>query len=110
MVGSSPGGNGRTVTMKAVAALAVTLLLSLGQAVCAQSGDALDRLKACSQFQAGERLKCVDELLQEMAPDSAPPQDPNWIISETTSPVDYTPQITALTTARGSSQDAPSSL
>jgi hypothetical protein len=58
-----------------------------------------------------ERLKCVDELLQEAAPDSAQPPGPNWIISETTSPVDYRPQIAALTTARASSsQDAPSSL
>jgi Type VI secretion system VasI, EvfG, VC_A0118 len=96
--------------MKSVGALAVTLLTSLSQAVCAQSGDAVDRLKACSQFEGVERLKCVDELLQEVAPDSAQPQGPNWIISETTSPVDYRPQITALTTARASSQDAPSSL
>jgi Type VI secretion system VasI, EvfG, VC_A0118 len=57
-----------------------------------------------------ERLKCVDELLQEVAPEPAPSQGPNWIISETTSPVDYRPQIAALTTARASSQDAPSSL
>ena len=96
--------------MKSVGALAVTLLLSLSQAVCAQAGDAVDRLKACSQFEGMERLKCVDELLQEVAPDSTQPQGPNWIISETTSPVDYRPQITALTTARASSQDAPSSL
>ncbi len=96
--------------MKGVGALAVTVLSSLSQAVCAQAGDAVDRLKACSQFEGIERLKCVDELLQEMAPDSAQPQGPNWIISETTSPVDYKPQITVLTTARTSSQDAPSSL
>jgi len=96
--------------MKGVGALAVTVLSSLSQAVCAQAGDAVDRLKACSQFEGIERLKCVDELLQEMAPDSAQPQGPNWIISETTSPVDYKPQITLLTTARTSSQDAPSSL
>jgi len=96
--------------MKSVGALAVTLLSSLSQAVCAQTGDAVDRLKACSQFEGVERLKCVDELLQEVAPDSAQPQGPNWIISETTSPVDYRPQITALTTARASSPDAPSSL
>ena len=96
--------------MKVVGALAVTLLSSLSQAVCAQSGDAVDRLKTCSQFEGMERLKCVDELLQEVAPDSTQPQGPNWIISETTSPVDYRPQITALTTARASSQDAPSSL
>jgi len=80
--------------------------------VCAQTGDAVDRLKACSQFEGVNRLKCIDKLLQEMAetPDSAQPQSSNWIISETTSPVDYRPQITALTTARASSQDAPSSL
>jgi hypothetical protein len=42
--------------------------------------------------------------------DTARPQGPNWIVSETTSPVDYKPQISALTTARSSSQDAPSSL
>ena len=96
--------------MKSVGAIVVTVLSSLSQAVCAQSGDAVDRLKACSQFEGMERLKCVDELLQEVAPDPTQPQGPNWIISETTSPVDYRPQITALTTARASSQDAPFSL
>ena len=96
--------------MKGLGALAVTLLSSLSQAVCAQTGNAVDRLKACSQFEGMQRLKCVDELLQEVAPDSTQSQAPNWIISETTSPVDYRPQITALTTARASSQDAPSSL
>ena len=45
-----------------------------------------------------------------MTPDSVQPQGPNWIVSETTSPVDYRPQIAALTTAPASSQDAPSSL
>jgi hypothetical protein len=96
--------------MKGVGALAVTLLAGLSQAVCAQTGDAIDRLKACSQFEGMERLKCVDELLQEVAPEPAQPQRPNWIVSETTSPVDYRPQIAALTMARASSQDAPSSL
>jgi hypothetical protein len=43
-------------------------------------------------------------------PDGAPTQSPGWIISETTSPVDYRSQIAALTTARAASQDAPSSL
>lgn len=96
--------------MRSVGALAVTLLSSLSPAVCAQTGDAIDRLKACSQFDGTERLKCVDELLQEVAPEPAQPQRPNWIMSETTSPVDYRLQIAALTTARASSQDGPSSL
>ena len=46
-------------------------------------------------------MKCVDWLV-EMAETPAPaqPHSPNWIISETTSPVDYRPQIAALTMAR----------
>ncbi|SDP24905.1 type VI secretion system-associated protein TagO [Afipia sp. GAS231] len=95
--------------MKAMGALAAALLSS--QAMCAQAGDTVDRLKGCAQFEGMDRLKCVDELLGEMAEplDSSPSQGPNWIISETTSPVDYRPQIAAQTTARTSSQDAPSS-
>jgi hypothetical protein len=97
--------------MKGVGALAVTVLSSLSQAVYAQTGDAVDRLRGCSKYEGIERLKCVDELLQEAAPDPVRPTSPNWVISETTSPVDYRPQIAALTTARASSsQDAPSSL
>lgn len=98
--------------MKRAGALAVAVLSSLSQATCAQAGDAVDRLKACSQFDGMDRLKCVDELLGEMVEtgDSTPSQGPNWIISETTSPVDYQPQISALTTARATSHDAPSSL
>jgi hypothetical protein len=97
--------------MKSVGALAVTMLSGLSQAVFAQSDHAVDRLKACSQFEGMERLKCVDELLQQMeeAPNRTPPPGANWIVSETTSPVDYKPQIAASTTARASSQDAPSS-
>ena len=58
--------------MKEMGALAAAVLASLSQAVCAQAGDAVDRLKACSQFEGMERLKCVDELLGEIAepPDS----------------------------------------
>ena len=83
--------------MKGVGVLAVTVLSSLSQALCAQAGDAVDRLKACAQFEGMERLKCVDELLGEMIekPDSTQPQGTDWNISETTSPVDYRPQIAA---------------
>jgi hypothetical protein len=98
--------------MKAMGALAAAMLASLSQVMFAQAVDPVDRLKACSQFEGMDRLKCVDELLGEMAetPPSASPQGPNWIVSETTSPVDYRPQIAALTTVRASSHDAPSSL
>jgi hypothetical protein len=86
--------------------------LVMSQTVCAQTGGAIDRLKTCSQFEGMERLKCVDELLGEMTETHAttPSPSPNWIISETTSPVDYQPQIEALMTARTASQNAASAL
>ena len=101
--------------MKFVRPLVMIVLLSLGEIVRAEAGDAIDRLKGCSQFEGTQRLKCIDELLGEMHEtlDPARPQGltqgPNWIVSETTSPVDYRPQIAAVITARVTSQDAPSS-
>jgi hypothetical protein len=89
--------------MKSVDDLALTVLSSLSQSVCVcvQVGDAVDHLKACSRFEGMEWLKCVDQLLEDVTPDPAQSQTPNWIISETTSPADYQPQIAALTMARG---------
>lgn len=96
--------------MKGLGAMAAATLASLTQLTCAHADDVLDWLKGCARFEGMERLKCIDELLGEAAEPAAPPQGPNWIISETTSPVDYKPQIAAQTTARASSKDAPSSL
>src|SRR4051794_34500241 len=98
--------------MKGAGALAVAVLSSLSQALCAQTSDAIERLKACSQAAGAERLKCIDEVFEEMAerPDPAQPQGSNWVVSETTSPVDYRPQVSALTTAHVTSKDAPASL
>jgi hypothetical protein len=87
--------------MKSVDDLALTVLSSLSQSVCVQVGDPVDHLKACSRFEGMERLKSVDQLLEDVTPDPAQSQTPNWIISETTSPADYQPQIAALTMARG---------
>jgi hypothetical protein len=95
-----------------MSAVALITLASLNLPTLAQAGDATDRLKECAKFQGMERLKCVDDLLGEAAEPtgSASPRARDWIISETTSPVDYRPQIAALTTARVSSQNSPSSL
>ncbi|MBR0816800.1 hypothetical protein [Bradyrhizobium liaoningense] len=57
-------------------------------------------------------MTCVDDQIGE-APEQtfqAPPPSPNWIVSETTSPVDHKPQIAARTTARAGSKDGLSSL
>src|SRR3979490_686803 len=98
--------------MRSVGAFPAAVLSTLSQPMHAQTGDAVDRLKACSQFEGMERLKCVDELLGEMGEktETTSSLGPNCVISETTSPVDYRPQVAALTTARAASRDAPSSL
>lgn len=98
--------------MRGISALAMIVLANMGSLICAQAGDVPDRLKECARFEGMERLKCVDELLGEASepPAPAPDREHNWIISETTSPVDYKPQIAARTMGRPATKDAPSSI
>jgi hypothetical protein len=79
--------------------------------VCAQIGDAVDRPKACPQFEGSERLKCVDGLV-EMAEKPAPRSltAPTGSSAKRHRRWTNGPQIAALTMARASSEDAPSSL
>lgn len=66
------------------------------------TNDPMALLRACSMEQAVRR-ECLDKLSRNIAP--APRQAPeadNWIISETTSPVDYTPIVSATTSSRRS--------
>lgn len=98
--------------MRPMSAVALIALASLSLPTLAQAGDATDRLKECARFQGMDRLKCVDDLLGEAAEPtgSAPSRARDWIISETTSPVDYKPQISAQTMGRRATKDAPSSI
>jgi hypothetical protein len=98
--------------MRPISAVALITLASLSLPTRVQAGDATDRLKECARFQGMERLKCVDDLLGEAAEPTAPasPRGQDWIISETTSPVDYKPQISAQTMGRRATKDAPSSI
>jgi Type VI secretion system VasI, EvfG, VC_A0118 len=94
---------------------AIILVLALTQAAAGQPAvDPVARLKSCSQLEAAARAACVDALLRELSTPTprqvTPPSQPNWLISETTSPVDYVPQITAVLASQAASQDAPSSL
>ncbi|MET4797467.1 hypothetical protein [Bradyrhizobium sp. LB11.1] len=96
--------------MKGIGAVALITLAILSPPTYAQAGDATDRLKKCARLEGMERLKCVDELLGEAAGPTTPAlPGQSWIISETTSPVDYKPQIEAQTTGRPATKEAPSS-
>jgi len=80
-----------------------------GGALAQGAGDAMEKLRACSLLAPAERLECLEKLSRDMAtpppaaspaPEAPPPPADNWIVSETTSPVDYTP--VAIATASSS--------
>jgi hypothetical protein len=100
--------------MKPAAACLLVTLASAGAPAMAQAaGDPMDKLRACSTLADAERTKCLDRLSREIAPESARPRTASgsedtamldsWIVSETTSPLDYSPVVVASATARGAS-------
>src|SRR3954454_22913001 len=93
--------------MKSVAILSVAFELASSVAFAQGVGDPLANLRACSVMQREERLECLEKLSRSIAPPARPaPKDGNWIVSETASPVDYTPIVTATTSSRGGSNDS----
>ncbi|MEK9283302.1 MULTISPECIES: hypothetical protein [unclassified Bradyrhizobium] len=62
------------------------------------------QLRACSQLEREARLECLDKLSRAVAPSRRETaRADNWTISETTSPVDYSPIATATTSPRAGS-------
>ena len=86
----------------------VAFELVSGIAFAQSVSDPLDHLRACSRMERAERLECLDKLSRSIAPPppSSAPAAGNWTISETTSPVDYTPIVVATTPSRGSDQSS----
>jgi hypothetical protein len=67
---------------------------AVSQTALAQSAaDPMTRSRACSQLEQAERVVCLDKL---------PGAGDEWVISETTSPVDYAPIVTATAFSRDS--------
>ena len=86
-------------------------LLLLTQAAAAQpAANPIARLKSCSELDSAARTECVDALLEDLSRRDAapPPSQPSWIVSETTSPVDYVPQVTAVLAPETAAEDGPS--
>lgn len=93
------------------AAVCLLVSLALGDAsATAQAADDLtDRLRTCSILSQDERAKCLDLLSREIGPEPAragpasgsesTSTPENWIVSETTSPIDYSPVVIATATA-----------
>ncbi len=72
--------------------------------------DPMDRLRGCSVLASAERIECLDKLSRDLAPAplakaatapaaEAPAAADDWVVSETTSPFDYTPIAVATVSA-----------
>jgi hypothetical protein len=98
------------------AAVVLGGLLACGTAHAQASVDALDKLRVCSTLAQNERVDCLNRLATDIGPQPAvtPPQAPSnapqaatepplvmeWIVSETTSPLDYSPVAIARPTSK----------
>ena len=86
--------------MKAIP-LSLAFEIASGIAFAQGAADPVAHLRACSLMERAERLECLDKLARGIAaPDRAAGSGDNWIISETTSPVNYTPMVTATASSR----------
>jgi hypothetical protein len=88
--------------------LSVAFNVAGGIAFAQGASDPMAQLRACSLMERAERLECLEKLSRNITPPVRPvPGGDNWIVSETTSPVDYAPMVAATTFSRGGS-DGPS--
>jgi hypothetical protein len=86
---------------RAAVPFAVALAVTSGIALAQGTQDPTAQLRACSLMERAEWLECLDKVSRSTAPErrQAPKTD-NWIVSETTSPVDYSPIAAATTFSR----------
>jgi hypothetical protein len=89
----------------------LTVALGLvGAAATAQAvGDPVDKLRACAALAPAERTECLDKLAREIEPSAdrpatapaaaVPAAADRWVVSETTSPLDYSPVVVATAVA-----------
>jgi hypothetical protein len=88
--------------MKRATLLTSVAVVLAGRIALAQGGeDPIAQLRACSLMERADRLECLDKLSRSTIPATAPvPREDGWIISQTRSPVDYSPIATATKSSR----------
>ena len=102
----------KTATIGAALTFGLLSASALGQG----ADDAADRLRVCSLMGQAERLTCLNKLAADIGappagaamPSAAglPASNNNWIVSETTSPVDYSPVVIATAWSSGGPEGA----
>ncbi|SCB54189.1 hypothetical protein GA0061098_102419 [Bradyrhizobium shewense] len=86
--------------------LAVAFNVACGIAYAQSTSDPMETLRTCSAMEGQARLECLQDVSRKNPPSSRSSRDTAWIVSETTSPVDYLPVVTATATSVGSSDGA----
>ncbi|MDF0579892.1 hypothetical protein [Bradyrhizobium yuanmingense] len=81
----------------AVAPLAVAFNVACGIAYAQSTGDSTEALRACSSMDGSARQECLQDSSRKLSRPARRVSDDNWLVSETTSPVDYSPIVTATT-------------
>ena len=85
--------------------------------LCHNAGAQLREATPCQMPEGPAQQECSAKLSEPLTngqastktTTSAPPSGGGWLVSETMSPVDYSPQVSASNRARASAEDAPSS-
>jgi hypothetical protein len=90
---------------KAALPLAVLLDAAYSMAFAQGASDAMAHLRACSDMEPAVRQECLETMPRTIAQSAAAGSD-NWVVSETTSPVDYSPVVVATTLSRGGADSA----
>lgn len=88
--------------MKFALLFAWAAVASMGRIAVAQGeDDPMAQLRACSLMQRADRLECLDKLSRAPVPAApAEPKEDGWIVSQTNSPLDYSPIATATIVSR----------
>jgi hypothetical protein len=91
--------------MKAIS-LSVALEVASRLVLAQGATDPTVDLRTCPLIEREERMECSENRSHNIVPALPAAAADNWIISETTSPVDYTPIVTATTFSRDGSNDS----
>ncbi|WP_407120050.1 hypothetical protein [Bradyrhizobium sp. STM 3561] len=86
---------------RAIFTAASALAVATGVAPAQSAENPLAQLRTCGLMQREERVECLDKLARSIEPSAGPTVAVSqWVVSQTTSPVDYTPVATATTSSR----------
>lgn len=86
------------------AAILLTIALG-GTGGIAFAQEPMTQLRSCLRKEHAERLGCLDKMTRTIAPQRRPTSESDWIVSQTTSPIDYSAIATATASSRSGTDE-----